>query len=482
MPTTAVMAWGEAEVRVAPDGTSTRLLRDGELVVELAWTDATGAPAELEVADEVEHTLQVPGGKLLQRQSVADAWRSRWVLLPGSDVALTAKPPRVRVRPGPEYALWSWGSGVTALLAVSPAHAEGPVLGFRLEQGYLEEAGDPEWSSATADYLVAPRGSELTAGQRLVTALRANWFDRIDDLAAKLPPWLNDTQLDEDEEWWGDLADFGVSGPDDVQIEYAEGMVCIAGQAGRKALDVHTPRGLSRVPLEWVPSLQEVLDDLVRTSLGLQAPLTAAEAFCVQCAADRHLVRLDDEDQDLLDRVDWAADESPLGAAFALLRGRNLGEAALVSDALRVLSRLPVGVGYGRTVMAGWLASLSVGMDARERCLELLGRSAVGRTALLESSLLHYRNAEFGAAELAGVANRLGGMLPGEAPLLTWNEQAELVGLLELCPPEWPGAARYSNVADKARGQVLCGYVDNRIDDAEPLALLLLSPELRPGG
>ncbi|MFZ0530498.1 MAG: hypothetical protein WAL91_08185 [Propionicimonas sp.] len=482
MPTTPVMVWGDAEVRVATDGTSARLFRAGELVVELAWADAVGAAAELEVDDEVEHTLEVPGGRLLQRQSVADSWRTRWVLLPGSDVALTASPPRVRVRPGPEYCLWSWGSGVTALLAVSPAHADGPVLGIRLEQGYLEEAGDPEWNSATAEYLVAPRGSELSSGQRLVTALRSGWFDHLGDLAAKLPPWLADTQLDLDEEWWGDLADFGVTAPEGVGVEYAEGLVCITGPGGRRAVDIQTPRGLSRVPLEWVPSLQEVLFRLATTAMDADRPLSVAEAFCVQCAVDRHVLWLPPRGQDQLDRVDWQAEDSLLGAAFALLRGRSLGEAALVSDALRALARQPVGVGYGRTVMAGWLASLSLGMDARERCLELLGRTAVGRTASLESSLLHYRSVEFGAAELAGVANRLGGTLPGEAPLLTWAEQAELVGLLELCPPEWPGAGYYSNVAEKARGQVLCAYLDDRIDDAEPLALLLLSPELRAGG
>ncbi|PZQ39586.1 MAG: hypothetical protein DI570_30860 [Phenylobacterium zucineum] len=128
--------------------------------------------------------------------------------------------------------------------------------------------------------------------------------------------------------------------------------------------------------------------------------------------------------------------------------------------------------------MAGWIASLSVGLEARERCHELMGRTAVGRTASLESSLLHYRSADFGDAELAGVANRLGGILPGEAPLLSWTEQARLVGLLELCPPEWDRAGHYGLVAEKARGQVFCAYVDGRISAAEPLAWLLLNPGL----
>ena len=52
------------------------------------------------------------------------------------------------------------------------------------------------------------------------------------------------------------------------------------------------------------------------------------------------------------------------------------------------------------------------------------------------------------------------------------------MGLLELCPPEWDKAGHYAQVAEKARGQVLCAYADGRIHDAEPLAWLLLSPEL----
>ena len=45
--------------------------------------------------------------------------------------------------------------------------------------------------------------------------------------------------------------------------------------------------------------------------------------------------------------------------------------------------------------------------------------------------------------------------------------------LLELCPPEWDRVGQYGHVAEKARGQVLCGYMDGRIEDAEPLAWLL---------
>lgn len=475
------MVWGDAEVRVAEDGTSVRLLRGSDLVVELAWVGTRGAPAEYEADDEVEHTLATPEGRVLQRQSVDGGWRSRWVLLRDASRPAPVED-RLRVRPGPEYSLWSWGSGVTAVLVVAPSHAPGPVLGFRVEQGYLEEFGDPSVSSATVDYLVAPAGAELSPGQRLVTAIAADWCDTIDGLAGRFPPWLNDSQLDADESWWGEIADYGLDVPEGVAVDYSDGVVAVVGPVGRRTLNVQTPRGLSRVPLEWVPASEAVLHSVAATALGRRDGLSVAEALCVQFAADRRALWLDARAEDQLDRVDWAATESVLGVAFGLARGRSLGEAVLVSDALRLLARLPVGVGYGRTVMAGWLASISLGLEARERCLELLGRAAVGRTASLESSLLHYRSADFGAAELAGVANRLGGLLPGEAPLITWTEQAQLVGLLELCPPEWERAAHYAHVAEKARGQVLCAYADDRIDDAEPLAWLLLSPELRPGG
>jgi hypothetical protein len=478
MPAPAVMAWGDAEIRVAEDGTSVKLVHGDDLVVELAWVGAVGAPAELVVEDEVEHSLVTTSGRVLQRQAVSGGWRNRWVLTAEAGRTVTDV---LRVRPGSEYTLWSWGSGVTALLAVAPAHAPGPVLGLRLEQGYLEELGEPSASSSGVDYQVAPAGTGLETGQRLVTSIGADWYPGIEDLVGRLPPWLNDTQLDADEPWSSQVADFGLSGPAGVQVEYSDGVVAVSGPVGRRILDVQTPRGLSRVPLEWVPGAEAVLHSVASEAVERRDGLSLAEAVCVQQAADRRALWLDPAADELLDRVDWTGADSVLGAAFGLSRGRSLGEAALVSDALRLLARLPVGVGYGRVVMAAWLASLSLGMDIQARCHDLLGRPAVGRTASLESSLLHYRSADFGGAELAGVANRLGGSLPGEAPLLSWTEQAQLVGLLELCPPEWDQAGHYAQVAEKARGQVLCAYVDGRITDAEPLAWLLLSPELGPG-
>jgi hypothetical protein len=460
-----MIAWGEAEIRVDADGRSARLVRGKHLVVEFAWVGARGAAASMIADDEIEHELRTPVGRLLQRHSVSDGWRSRWVLAreAGGPVPVAE---RLRVTPGPEYTLWSWGSGVTAMLAVCPAHAAGPVLGLRLEQGFLST--------------VTPDDTVLGNAERLVTVLGAQWYPTLAAFEARLPGWVAETQLDDGGTWWGDVADFGISAPEGVEVGYQGGAVSVDGPIGLRTIEVHTPRGLSRLDLEWVPQLEAVLHPLATDVLTSEREPTIAEALCLQFAADRKAVWLDPAAQDALDHVGWEADGSLLAAAFALARGRSLGEAAMVSDGLRLLARQPAGVGFGRVVMAGFLASLGVGLDAHDRCLELLARPAVGRTASLESSLLHYRSADFGQAELAGVANRLGGLLPGEAPLLDWTEFAQLVGLLELCPPEWPEANHYALVASKARGHLLCAYVDGKVTSAEPLAWLLLSPELSP--
>ncbi len=471
------MPWGDAEVRVAGDGTTIRLVRGAQLVVELAWVGARGAAAEFEAVDELEHVLTAPGGRLFQRQAVGESWRSRWVLSSDAGHPVVVEE-RLRVRPGPEYALWSWSGGVGAVLAVAPAHAGGPVLALRVEQGFLDASRPTRAGSASVDYVIAPDGAELAPGLRLVTSLVGEWRPHLDELAARLPAWLNDAQLDAGEPWWGELADYGLRAPEDVVVDLTEAMVSLTAPAGRRVVDVQTPQGLHRVALEWVPGTEAVLHEVAAAAVGRGAGLSVPEALCVQFAADRHAVWLDPAAEDLLDRVDWLADGSVLGAAFGLARGRSLGEAALVSDALRLLERLPVGVGFGRVAMAGWIASLSVGLEARGRCHELLGRAAVGRTAALESSLLHYRSVEAQGTELAGAANRLGGVLPGDVPLLGWVEQAQLVGLLELCPPEWDRAGDYGQVAEKARGHLLCAYADGRVGDAEPLAWLLLNPGL----
>lgn len=473
MSAQAVICWGEVELRVAPSGAA-RLLRGDDLVLELGLVDATGEAAEFETTDEVEHTLAHPVGHVFQRHSAIETWRSRWVIEAVGQQA-NAEQLRLWFRPGPDHTLWSWASGVTALLAVAPAHAAGPVLLFRVEQGFLETFAESE---RAASFTLMPEAGHLEPGQRLVTSLVADWYPSLAAVTNRLPAWFRPTSLQAGDLWLAPLADFGVSAPEPVSVELFEDEVGLLAGAGRRVIDVQVPKGLARVALEWAPTVTEVLRVVARRALDSSPNLAVAEALCVQFAIDAGLLWADPATHDRLDSVDWQQDGTILAAAFGLARGRSLGEAALVSDALRQLEALPVGEGYARVAMAGWIASVSVGLEARQRCLELLGRRAVGRTAALESSLLHYRSPESAGAELAGVVNRLGGELPGEAPLLPWTERARLTGLLELAPPEWEPSSGAQEAVAKTAGQILCGYHDGRIVEAAPLAWLILNRSL----
>lgn len=468
----ALIDWGGAELRLDPSGVA-RLERNGELVVELCLTDARGAGAEFETEDEVEHSLALPNAHAYQRHSAIETWRSRWVIEATSDIE--AEQLSLSLRPGPEYSLWAWASGVTALLVVAPAHAAGPVLLFRVEQGFLEPV---RTRLGAAGYQLLPDSSALPAGQRLVTSLVADWYPGLGEVAGRLPPWLKPVWIEADDPWLASVADFGVTAGTQVRVELLEDQVSFAAAPGRHLVDVQLPRGLSRIALEWVPRMDSVLAGLAGQVLNSSGELGVADGLCLQFAADAGLVWLDRTAHDRLDSLDWRRDGSVLGAAFALARGRSLGEAALVSDGLRQLGQLPVGEGYARVAMAGWIASVTVGLEARERCLRLLGRRAIGRTAALESSLLHYRSPDAATAELAGVMNRLGGDLPGDPALLSWVERARLAGLLELTPAEWEQGVAARETAAKAAAQVLTGYADGRIKEASPLVWLLLNRRL----
>ena len=91
--------------------------------------------------------------------------------------------------------------------------------------------------------------------------------------------------------------------------------------------------------------------------------------------------------------------------------------------------------------MAAWLASLALGEDARDDALALLTRPTGSEWVALELSVLNLRSVEVAGGLFAGLINALGGDLPGEPIGLDVVQQAHLVGLLQLCPEEWPMAA-----------------------------------------
>ena len=54
-------------------------------------------------------------------------------------------------------------------------------------------------------------------------------------------------------------------------------------------------------------------------------------------------------------------------------------------------------------------------------------------------------------------------------------EQAQLVGLLETCPEQWPEAPLAGFTAQAARHRILARYQTADVDDVAPLAWLLVS-------
>lgn len=228
-----------------------------------------------------------------------------------------------------------------------------------------------------------------------------------------------------------------------------------------------------------MPQLEAVLHPLATEILDAGREPTIAEALRLQFAADRKAVWLDPAAQDVLDLVAWEADGSLLAAAFALARGRSLRGGDGVGRASPVSA--PAGGSGLRSGGDGrFLASLGVGLDAHDRCLEAARPSGGGSDGVpgeLAAALSQRRLRPGGARRgwrTGWAACCRGGSAAGSDRVRATGRAAR-----KLCPPEWPEANHYALVASKAVGTLLCAYVDGRVT-VEPLAWLLLSPELSP--
>lgn len=486
MPTPSLrLTWAEHEVVLSPDGTRVSLCRGDVPVLDLHVPTESPLGASAVDADEAEHSFVRGGLRVHQRHAVGESWRWRWVVVNESSAPL-AVDLALELVAASGWSVWCWAAGAAGLITVSPRTGAGPVLAIRLEQGHLESGGTPTVGDGLPGLPVgespgllrlAPTDLRLEPGQRWVVTANARWMPDLATAAALLPPWLEPVALPEGEPWGARLADVGVTVSEPARTWYDDvaGVVWVVGPPGRHEVGVHGPNGVTRLALDWAWSLDDALSVVAGRALAERGEgFTAAGAFCVQAAVDRSLLAGTTEVHDALDRFDWTRRTDLIAIAFGIARATAEGEAAMVGEALRSLASLRVEVGYGRVVMRAWLASLGVGTDAHQRCLALLGRQTSDATAALESSLLHYRSADAGESALAGLVGLLGGDLPGEPIGVGWADQARLVGLLELCPQEWPLAAYAGRTAEKTRRRILAAYADGRVRSAEPLAWLLL--------
>lgn len=251
----------------------------------------------------------------------------------------------------------------------------------------------------------------------------------------------------------------------------AEGdAVQVIGEAGRAAVVLHSARGLTALTLSFAPTLDALLAAGASTVLRDRLPPSPAAAFVVaealgpgQPAAGR---------REWLDDYDLEHATDLLAIASGIVRGQRSGNARAVRVALRQLQLVHPQLGFGRVVMAGWLAGLALGEDVRDDAVALLSRPSGTDWVGLELAVLNLRSAEVAGPLFSGLINALGGDLPGEPVGLDAVQQVQLTGLLQLCPEEWPMAASAAACATRNSRRLLADVAASGFAGPDDLAVL----------
>lgn len=457
------MRWGAFAVRVADDGVRFDLLHgDGPWArFDLIGLRPTGRFTD--DADEVEHGFALGDAGCAVRHAVGEAWTVRWALRASDPVDVTV-PPRLRVRAASGCVAWAWAAGAEGLIAVAPAGRAAPVVALRLTQGWLQDAGD--------GFALAPTDLGLTPGRRWIGTLRADLYPTMDALGARLPAWLAPLELTAGQPWEFRDPDHALVVEPPATTRAEGDAVQVIGEAGRAGVMLHSPRGLTALTVSFAPMLDTLLAAGASRVLRGGEPVTPAGAFVVAEALGRALISEPSAAERLLDDRDWSHDADLLAIATGVARGQRSGNSRMVRAALRRLQLVHPQPGYGRVVMAAWLASLALGEDARDDALALLTRLSASEWVALELNVLNLRSQEVSGGSFAGLINALGGELPGEPVGLDAVRQAQLVGLLQLCPEEWPMAQAAAACATKNSRRLLASVAASGFDDADDLVVL----------
>ena len=457
------MQWGAFTIEVAPDGTGFWLLHgeDEWAAFTLEGIHPTGRFCD--DPDEVEHGFGSGDLTCSVRHSIGQAWTLRWALS-ASEPTRLSRPPRLSVSPGTASVAWAWAAGAEGVLAIAPRRRAGPVVGLRLGQGWLQGDGN--------GFALAPDELALTPGRRWVGSLRAELYPGIEAVAAGLPSWLAPLELNAGQPWEFNQPDQAlVVQPPATSRADGDG-VQVVGEAGRAGVVLHSPRGLTALTLSFAPSLNTVLAAGASRALRGDDPATAAAAFVVAEALGRSLISDPAAAEDWLDDYAWEHDSDLLGVATGIVRGQRAANPRLVRAALSRLQRVHPQLGFGRVVMAAWLAALTLGEDARDEAVTLLSRPSSTDWVALELNVLNLRSVEVAGPLFDGLINALGGDLPGAPVGLDPVQQAQLTGLLQLCPEEWPMAKAAASCATKNSRRLLADVTSSDFDDPDDLAVL----------
>ncbi|MFT4217047.1 MAG: hypothetical protein QM619_07665 [Micropruina sp.] len=482
------MRWGAFSVGVRADGTGFTLLHGDDVWADFELHGLTPAGRFTDDADEVEHGFTLGDASCSVRHTSAEAWTVRWALRAGDPVQGDSRspapqagalggslpePPRLSVQPASGCVAWAWAAGAEGLIAIAPSGRPAPVVGLRLIQGWLQDAGD--------GFALAPPDLVLPSGRRWVGTLRAELYPSMDAIGARLPAWLAPLELSAGQPWEFREPDHALVVTPPASTRTEGDAVQVIGEPGRAGVTVHSPRGLTSLTVSFAPMLDTVLAAGASWVLRSGAPVTPAGAFVVAEALGRALISQPSAAERLLDDRDWSQDADLLAIATGIVRGQRSGNARMVRTALRRLGMMHPQPGYGRVVMAAWLASLALGEDARQEALGLLSRPSVSPWVALELNVLNLRSQEVSGGSFAGLINALGGDLPGEPVGLDAVRQAQLVGLLQLYPEEWPMAQPAAACATKNSRRLLAAVAASdfrKPDDLAVLAWLALGQSL----
>ena len=505
-----MMRWGAFGVRVTDDGTGFELVHGDHPWARFELTGLASTGRFTDDADEVEHGFAIGDASCAVRHAVGEAWTIRWALRapagdgsfpvqgtvpfpfkgrflsdsrgagdePGSGVdsgaearsasgspgVRLAEAPRLRVRAASGFVVWAWAAGAEGLIAIAPASRAAPVVGLRLLQGWLRDAGD--------GLALAPADLTLAPGRRWIGTLRADLYPSMDAVGARLPAWLAPLELAAGQPWEFRDPDHALV-VDPPATTHAEGdAIQVIGDAGRAAVRLHSPRGLTALTVSYAPMFDTLLAAGASAVLRGGGTVSPAGAFVVAEALSRALISEPSAAERLLDDRDWSHDADLLAIATGVARGQRSGNSRMVRAALRRLQLVHPQPGYGRVVMAAWLASLALGEDARDEALALLSRPSASPWVALELNVLNLRSQEVSGGSFSGLINALGGDLPGEPVGLDAVRQAQLVGLLQLCPEEWPMAQAAAVSATKNSRRLLAGVAASGFSGPDDLAVL----------
>jgi len=457
------MRWGAFRVEVTPDGLGFSLANGDDVWARFELNGAQPAGRFADDADETEHGFSLGPFACAVRHSIGQAWTLRWVLSANGSQG-SAESLGLIVRPAGGFVAWAWAAGAEGVIAVAPARRLGPVVGLRLTQGWL--AGDSD------GFALAPDGLSIHPGRRWVGSLRAELYPGMEALAARLPSWLGPLELSAGQPWEFREPDHALLVEPPAETRAEGDSIQVTGDAGRAEVKLHSPRGVTALTLSFAPTLDTLLAAGASHVLRTDRRVTPAGAFVVAEALGRSLISDPSAAERLLDSFDWGREDDLLAIATAVVRGQRAGNTRMVRAALRRLRVVHPQLGYGRVVMATWLASLALGEDARDDALALLTRPTGSEWVALELSVLNLRSLEVAGGLFAGLINALGGDLPGEPIGLDAVQQAHLVGLLQLCPEEWPMAAGAASCALKNSRRLLAWVISSGFSQPDDLAVL----------